>query len=102
MESYGNKLEENVARYVQQKSTRTAADDQQRALLLIQNANLSADSPNALTIQLTTMDYMHKQRTNAESYNRNANEITALQNVQIDEDASTEKIIEKLSEIIAN
>lgn len=61
MESYANKFEENVAKYVLQKKTRATADDQQWALLLIQNANYSAGSRNELALQLKTMDSKRKQ-----------------------------------------
>lgn len=54
-EAYACRFESNVAKYVHQKSVRSARDDQQWALLMIQNANLSADTYNALTFQLTTM-----------------------------------------------
>lgn len=53
------------SRHASQISTsnnvRSPSDDQKWALLLIQNANLSADPRNAVLFQLTTTASMRKQ-----------------------------------------
>lgn len=52
-ESYANKLEAKVAKYVLPKNERLTTDEQQWALLLLPSANLSADTRNLVTVQLT-------------------------------------------------
>lgn len=59
-ESYANKFEALVAKYVHQKNRRSPSDDQQWALLLLQNANLTADTLNSITFQLTAGAAMRK------------------------------------------
>lgn len=62
-ETYANKFEARVSKYGHQKNTRSPLDDQQWALLLLQNANLTADTRNSITFQLTTGAAMRKEDT---------------------------------------
>lgn len=59
-EAYANRFDAKVARYVPQRSDRNSYNDPQWALLLIQNANSSADTRHSLTFQLTTGAAMRK------------------------------------------
>lgn len=48
-ESYANKFEAKVAKYVHQKNVRNTTDDQQRALQLLKNGKLSTNTRNSVT-----------------------------------------------------
>lgn len=59
-ETYTNKSEARIARYVHQKTTKIPSDDQKLELLLIKNGNLTEEKRNSITFQLTTGEAMRK------------------------------------------
>lgn len=53
-DTFANRFDGKVAEYVHQSNDKYSSNDQQWALLMLQNANLTPDTRNSITFQLTT------------------------------------------------
>lgn len=67
-----------MARYVDQNKTELAADDQHWARMLLQNANLAADTPNSVTFQFTAGAAMRKNEQLSYTFNVTTTEIRKI------------------------
>lgn len=85
---YANKFEARIAKYVHQKNTRSPSDDQQWALLLLQNADLTADTRNSITFQLTTGAAMRKVQDTPTMIDVDKRNIEALRSAIKEADAA--------------
>lgn len=92
-ETFANRFDAKVAEYVHQRSDKHSSNDQQWALLMLQNANLTPDTLNSITFQLTTGAAMRKNPVSPTTFSIQGTTLNDLTKAYKQIEASTEQAV---------